>query len=448
MKIKSGFLMIIALFVIIGFVTEQAYSQERDPNVCQYCKKNPCVCRTANLVEIDLRSEIAGTVLLNGSGSGFFQMVGNNTITANNNILINTNSAIKLLVRSGSGTEYTFSVRDSEGIIYNAVNVIKTTGNTGSYQVTIRRSQPAQTNVAPQTQTQVIQSQVPPENTFEVEQLANNTLAITNYNGNIRDIIIPENLYGLKVTIISNLNGYNIGDGNLAVLGNNRNWDMMRNKRLRSIVFPNSIIRIGEAEFTEHLLMENVMPAPPIDDRPVLNRSGNTSNTQSTPVDIIDGLHQVIFGNSVRIIGNYTFYENPSLKEIVFPNSLVDIGIRAFMKCSLTRIILPSGIKRIGQGAFARNKIQSVIIPVGVELIGSGAFSYNEIQTVSIPAGIQNVGSDVFYNNPITRATLPANLSNDVMQRWGFETNLINYYTGQNRVAGTYVKNGPIWTRQ
>ena len=447
--------MIIALFVIIGFVAEKAYGQQPSPRpgqidpetgICMRCGSDPCRCfgnsTVTKLIEIDLRSEVTGTVLLNGNGSGFSQMIGNTTITATNDniISITANRAIKLLVRSVSGTEYTFSVRDSEGNIHPAAIAIRATGDYGSYQVNIRRNQPAQT-----TQPQVPQPRVPSENTFEVEQLSNNTLAISNYNGDIRDIIVPETLYGLNVTIISNFNGYNTGTGSLATYNDNKNWGKLRSQTLRSIVFPNSITRIGEAVFTSHIYIENVMPTPPVDGRPILRRD----NSQSEPeVDRSYGLHRVTFGNSLRTIGNYTFYNNPYLTEITFPNSVAEIGIRAFMKCGLTNINIPSGIKKIGDDAFARNKIQSVTFPAGIEFIGSGAFSNNNIQTVSIPSGVQNIGTGIFAGNIITRATLPANLSNDVMQRWGFETNLINFYANQNRAAGTYVKNGPIWSKQ
>jgi len=137
-------------------------------------------------------------------------------------------------------------VRDEDGNKIGQSNPITIQRNRTSYQFTINRIQQSQTP-------QVPQPRVPFENTFEVEQLSNNTLAISNYNGDIRDIIVPETLYGLNVTIISNFNGYNTGTGSSAIYNDNKNWGKLRSQTLRSIVFPNSITRIGEAVFTSHI---------------------------------------------------------------------------------------------------------------------------------------------------------------------------------------------------
>ena len=54
---------------------------------------------------------------------------------------------------------------------------------------------------------------------------------------------------------------------------------------------------------------------------------------------------------------------------------------------------------------------------------------------------------------------MPTNMHNDVFtgrqqnrnygtERSGFEEGFVNFYLSQNRAAGTYVKRGPIWTRE
>ena len=44
------------------------------------------------------------------------------------------------------------------------------------------------------------------------------------------------------------------------------------------------------------------------------------------------------------------------------------------------------------------------------------------------------------------RFPLPANLDDATLSR--LEAGLVNSYKNQNRAAGTYVKHGPIWTRE
>jgi len=352
MKNKNVFLMIIALFVIIGFVTEQAYGQQPSPRAgqidpatgkCMRCGSDPCRC------------------------------FGNSTVRP-------------------------ISESEAQQIMNN----------------------PNETQQIIDSRNQAAQPQVPPAESFTVEQLADNTLAITRAGGG-PNIIIPDTLYGLKVTIIKNFSGVNPSFSGGRTWGND----------YRSIVFPNTVTEI------RGLSSEGTM-----------RQSEYRSSTSS-----------VTFGNSLKIIGNYTFFSHNNLTAITLPNSVVEIGIQAFAYCGLTSINLPSGIKRIYAYAFDNNKITSVTIPSGIEAIGESAFGNNNIQSVSIPAGVKtvivdsddalwNLNASVFYGNPITRATLPANLSNAVMRRWGFETNLINFYANQNRAAGTYVKNGPIWSKQ
>jgi hypothetical protein len=67
--------------------------------------------------------------------------------------------------------------------------------------------------------------------------------------------------------------------------------------------------------------------------------------------------------------------------------------------------------------------------------------------SVTIPAGIERVGEGIFRGIPFASITLPANVSDSDLRSYGFESNFVTFYTGQNRAAGTYNKNGPIWSR-
>jgi len=398
MKNKSRFWLVIALIIINGLFVEQVYSQDNEPVIIR-----EAMLQIRSNVSGVLRSEGGNqdaslSVLLSTSEVSRLQNSGKSRYYIDANKTYDNFSFINI----HDGSIITLYVRDEDGNRIGQSDPITIQRNRNSYQFTINRIQQSQTNVAPQTQTQVIQPQVPPAESFEVEQLANNTLAITDYNGTIRDIIIPDTLYGLKVTEIKGFIGVRW------IMRNNKyyySWKILQNARnIRSIRFPDTVIKIGDA----NILGNGLVPDHFI---------GN---------DTTYGLYQVTLGSTVRIIGDYTFYDNPNLTEIIIPNSVTEIGIYAFGYCGLKSVNLPSGLKRISSYAFANNNIQSV----------------------SIPAGVEFVENYIFSGNPITRATLPANLSNDVMQRWGLETGLVNFYANQNRAAGTYVKNGPIWSRQ
>ena len=105
--------------------------------------------------------------------------------------------------------------------------------------------------------------------------------------------------------------------------------------------------------------------------------------------------------------------------------------------------------------AFESNQIASLIIPNGVTQMGTttiavGPFYENPITTLVIPsslAGEYGIVRGAFSYLSITRVTLPANM-NEVVMQTNFEESLVNFWRSQNRAAGTYIKNGPIWSRQ
>ncbi|MEI3148306.1 MAG: leucine-rich repeat protein [Merdibacter sp.] len=76
-------------------------------------------------------------------------------------------------------------------------------------------------------------------------------------------------------------------------------------------------------------------------------------------------------------IGNYAFYENEKITEVVFPAKLEIIGDSAFRGCtSLKGIEFPAGLKTIGSYAFynCTGMTGDLIIPDSVTVIGSYAF--------------------------------------------------------------------------
>jgi len=328
-------------------------------------------------IRIQVRSNVAGIVRVSGGGAGASVRAPIES-PSDPRTLISANGSIDITIRNIlEANEVIISVEDSNGTRHQSDPIIIQRNRT-QYQVTVNRNVTPAAPVAP----------VSPEDSFIIRQLPDNTLEIIGLSAGSGDVIFPETIHGLRVTVI-----------NLMPVDHYWQTTMWG---ARSIRIPDTVTRIGE-------MQERNSSRRPIED----------AGTRG-------GLHQVILGNSVRTIGNYVFYFNP-ITEIIFPDSLVEIGIYAFSNCNLTSIILPRGLRRIGDNAFARNR---------------------GLQSVTIPAGVEFVGVNIFSENPITRATLPANLSNDIMQRYGFEEGLRNFYISQNRVAGTYVKNDPIWTRQ
>ena len=92
-------------------------------------------------------------------------------------------------------------------------------------------------------------------------------------------------------------------------------------------------------------------------------------------------------------------FDSFSLKEIVIPNSVTDIGWRAFYDCSnLTNITIPDSVTSIGKSAFSGcEALTSVTIPDSVTSIGGFAFSGCEgLTSVTIPNSVTTIGTDAF----------------------------------------------------
>lgn len=110
------------------------------------------------------------------------------------------------------------------------------------------------------------------------------------------------------------------------------------------------------------------------------------------------GLYIYQIPNSVKVIGEKTFYGVHELNRIDIPNSVTSIEENAFAYCtSLDKVVLPSSIISIGKFAFTGcDALESIAIPRSIEEIDSGAFSdCKSLKVVHIPKNCK-IYSDSF----------------------------------------------------
>jgi hypothetical protein len=240
---------------------------------------------------------------------------------------------------------------------------------------------------------------------FEIIQNADGkSLTIRKYNGLVSDVSIPAELYGLPVTAIGR--------------------DAFKDTAIGGVVIPDGVVSIARGAF-----------------------SGN----QLTDVDI---------PNSVTIIGESAFSGN-RLARLALGNGLSDIGDYAFSYNRLASVIIPNSVTIIGRRAFENNQLTSVVIPNGVTLIGERAFDSNQLTSITLGSGLVALGERVFSGNPLSSITIARDvpegrvtIGRENLRQYGistaagFEESFVNYYSGQNRAPGTYVKNGPIWSKR
>ena len=89
-------------------------------------------------------------------------------------------------------------------------------------------------------------------------------------------------------------------------------------------------------------------------------------------------LERVNLNEGLEIIGNRSFENSNSIKELKFPSTLKSIGEKSFYdNSSLVKLELNDGLETIGENAFLGcRSLKSVTIPASVTSIGEKAFGY------------------------------------------------------------------------
>ena len=96
---------------------------------------------------------------------------------------------------------------------------------------------------------------------------------------------------------------------------------------------------------------------------------------------------------SVVCIGAKTFMNNMNISSVVLSEGITDIRESAFYWSSIKTIVLPSSIVNIGEYAFCGCvNITSINLPEGVKSIGNGAFgACSKITSVILPNSITSI---------------------------------------------------------
>lgn len=107
--------------------------------------------------------------------------------------------------------------------------------------------------------------------------------------------------------------------------------------------------------------------------------------------------------NTVKIIGDYAFSYIRGSREISIPDSVTEIGKRAFHQSDISSIRLPKGLKDLSKGLFAGcYSLQSIEMPETIESIGSEAFSDVPFKgPIYIDENIKFISRFAFIMSPI-----------------------------------------------
>lgn len=113
---------------------------------------------------------------------------------------------------------------------------------------------------------------------------------------------------------------------------------------------------------------------------------------------------EITVPNNVKVIGDGAFYEKTTLKKVMLPKGLKEIGEEAFAECygwnddgdeTEWEINIPATVKKIGNSAFYYSNVKAITLPKKLKSLGESAFAYTKIKTLTIPNTIKKIPEDL-----------------------------------------------------
>lgn len=128
--------------------------------------------------------------------------------------------------------------------------------------------------------------------------------------------------------------------------------------------------------------------------------------------EIVNKVPKSIF-KGVTKIGEDAFRYNEVEDDIVFPETLQEIGDNAFNGVGLTKVKLPKGLQYLGTGAFTQNSLACITIPKGITKIEMDEILQKDVKPIDVygteakghkqaygtNAGVTFIENSVFTNN-------------------------------------------------
>jgi len=205
---------------------------------------------------------------------------------------------------------------------------------------------------------------------FKYKVKTDGTAEITDYVGvrYVRDLVIPANLNGFKVTSI----------GKEA---------FKESRELKSVVIPDSVTFIDTTAFALCTSLEAVTIPESV------TKIGRAAFYYCT------SLGSVTLPKDLLRIPDYMFYMCTTLESVTHSDRLEEIGKYSFSNCALNDFEFNEGLEIVGEYAFEGCALTKVYLPDSCKYAGHWAF-YNcmWLEDASFGDGLELIGSGVLYN--------------------------------------------------
>ncbi len=236
-------------------------------------------------------------------------------------------------------------------------------------------------------------------NNFTYELYDDGKAVLTEYSGNIADLVIPDTVDGHSVAGIGNR--------------------LFRNHtELKSVTIPDSVTEIGDRAFEGcKALMGLDLPSDVRSIGEYILSGATGVKTITVPKTVMDfnmidenkveyprhcdcwkafsgsSVETVIFEDGLTYIPRAICFEAKGLKSVKIPDSVTEIGEYAFAGCiALPEIGLPDGIEFIGNRAFEGCKaLKGLDLPSNVRSIGEFILSgATGVKTITVPKSVMD----------------------------------------------------------
>lgn len=183
-----------------------------------------------------------------------------------------------------------------------------------------------------------------------------------------------------------------------------RNYALDGCNTISKINLPNTLKSIGYYAFNDCSSLENInIPAS-------LSSIGNYAfyNCSKLAIDFV-------FPANIKEVSQGLFYNCKSLKNVKLNSSTTKIDTEAFANCvALTSIKLPQSITEIGPKAFYGAGLTSIEIPGSVEVISNSSFLNTKLTSVKINEGVKVIDQGAFANlgTSLLEVSFPESITN------------------------------------
>ena len=245
---------------------------------------------------------------------------------------------------------------------------------------------------------------VPSEDEFDFHyDAAIDGAVITKYNGNEKEIRLPEKLgddpvKGISEGAFKYVKYVEVPDTFTVI----QSCAFKNCEYLERVVLPDSIIEIQEEAFSHCEKLEYV------------NIPEGIQSISEETFYYCRSLNGIVIPDGVTSIGERAFCECEALTEIRIPESVIDIGEDAFAWCyKLKNVVIPMGIEKIPDDMFSEcRELEEVLIPDTVTTIGKRAFNgCKMMESIQIPEGVTQIGCYAFGDSGLKSIIIPSGVT-------------------------------------